>query len=102
MTDEHLENTIQGSGDDDEAFDVYLPVTPSLDGAGATHVARMRGNQVGFLEVLGRTRIIANNRFNVSPIVGGGIAFLLITIPLARFTDVLIKRDQERMRAGGG
>jgi polar amino acid transport system permease protein len=57
---------------------------------------------IGFLEVLGRTRIIANNRFNLSPIVGGGIAFLLITIPLARFTDVLIKRDQERMRAGGG
>jgi len=57
---------------------------------------------IGFLEVLGRTRIIANNKFNLSPIVGAGIAFLLITIPLARFTDVLIKRDQERMRAGGG
>jgi polar amino acid transport system permease protein len=57
---------------------------------------------IGFLEVLGRTRIIANNKFNLSPIVGAGIAFLVITIPLARFTDVLMKRDQERMRAGGG
>jgi polar amino acid transport system permease protein len=57
---------------------------------------------IGFLEVLGRTRIIANNQFNLSPIVGAGIAFLVITIPLARLTDWLIKRDQERMRAGGG
>lgn len=56
---------------------------------------------IGFLEVLGRTRIIANNQFNLSPIVGAGLAFLLITIPLARFTDVLVKRDQQRMRAGG-
>ena len=53
MTDEeHLENTIPDSGDDDESFDVYLPVTPTLDGVGATHVARMRGNRVGFIEVL--------------------------------------------------
>ena len=28
------------------------------------------------------TRIIANNKFNLSPIVGAGIVFLLITIPL--------------------
>jgi polar amino acid transport system permease protein len=56
---------------------------------------------IGFLEALGRARIIANNEFNLSPIVGAGIAFLLVTIPLARFTDWLVKRDQEKMRAGG-
>ena len=49
---EHLENTIQQPGDDDESFDVYLPVTPTLNRQGATHVARMRGNEVGFAEVL--------------------------------------------------
>ena len=49
---EHLENTVQELGDDDESFDVYLPVSPVLDGEGATHVARMRGNEAGFVEVL--------------------------------------------------
>ena len=46
MTDEeHPENTVPEPGDDDEAFDVYLPVTPAMDESGATHVAHMRGNQ---------------------------------------------------------
>lgn len=53
MTDEeHFENTVQEPGDDDEAFDVYLPVTADMDAAGATHVAHMRGNRAGFLDVL--------------------------------------------------
>ena len=53
MTDEeHLENTVAEPGVDDESFDVYLPVTPALDREGATHVARMRGNEAGFLDVL--------------------------------------------------
>ena len=53
MTDEeHLENTVPETGLDDEAFDVFLPVSPALDGDGATHVARMRGNEAGFVEVL--------------------------------------------------
>ena len=50
---EHLENTVHEPADDDESFDVYLPVSPpALDGEGATHVARMRGNEAGFGEVL--------------------------------------------------
>ena len=53
MTDEeHLENTVQEPGPDDESFDVYLPVSPAMDGTGATHVARMRGNEAGFVDVL--------------------------------------------------
>jgi hypothetical protein len=52
MTDEeHLENTVFEPGDD-EPFDVYLPVTAAMDGSGATHVAHMRGNQAGFIDVL--------------------------------------------------
>jgi polar amino acid transport system permease protein len=56
---------------------------------------------VGVLEALGRARLTANRVFNLSPIVGAGLAFVLITIPLARFTDWLVRRDQARMRAGG-
>ena len=53
MTDAgHLENTIPEAGDDDEAFDVYVPVTASMDRSGATHVAHMRGSRAGFVEVL--------------------------------------------------
>ena len=53
MTDEeHLENTVTEAGGDDESFDVFLPVSPALDGEGATHLARMRGNEAGFVEVL--------------------------------------------------
>ena len=49
---EHLENTVAEPGDDDESFDVYLPVTPAMDGSGATHVAHMRGNKAGFIDTL--------------------------------------------------
>ena len=52
MSDEHLENTIAEPGDDAESFDVYLPVTPSMDRTGATHVAHMRGNRAGFVDVV--------------------------------------------------
>jgi hypothetical protein len=53
MTDEeHLENTVAEPGDHDEPFDVYLPVTSAMDGSGATHVAHMRGNHAGFVDVL--------------------------------------------------
>jgi hypothetical protein len=53
MTDEeHLENTVPEPGEDDESFDVYLPVTPAMDDSGATHVAHMRGNEAGFRDVL--------------------------------------------------
>jgi hypothetical protein len=53
MTEEdNLENIVPDHGGADEAFDVHLPVSPALDGEGATHVARMRGNEASFNEVL--------------------------------------------------
>src|SRR5688500_14900432 len=53
MTDEeHLENTVQEVGGDQQSFDVYLPVSPAVDERGATHVARMRGNEAAFVDVL--------------------------------------------------
>lgn len=53
MTDEeHLENTVPTAGDDDEPFDVFLPVNSRQNADGATHVAHMRGNQLEFADVL--------------------------------------------------
>jgi polar amino acid transport system permease protein len=55
---------------------------------------------VGFQEAFNRAQGAATRLFNPSPILGAGLCFLIITIPLARFTDWLIARDQ-RSRAGG-
>jgi polar amino acid transport system permease protein len=55
---------------------------------------------VGLLEVLNRARLTSNRLFNLSPNLAAGVAFVIITIPLARFTDWLVAR-QARARAGG-
>jgi polar amino acid transport system permease protein len=54
---------------------------------------------IGLLEGFNRARIYAGNRFNLSPVVGLGLCFVVITIPMARLTDYLVERDQRRMRA---
>ena len=51
-SEEHLENTVSESGEDDAAFDVYLPVNDLMDETSAPHVAHMRGNENGFRDVL--------------------------------------------------
>lgn len=56
---------------------------------------------IGVLEGFNRARIFSGNRFNLSPVVGLGLCFVIITIPMARLTDHLIERDQRRMRASG-
>jgi polar amino acid transport system permease protein len=55
---------------------------------------------IGLLEVLNRARLTSNRLFNLSPNLAAGVAFVVITIPLARFTDWLVAR-QARARAGG-
>ena len=44
--------------------------------------------------------LTSNRLFNLSPNLAAGVAFVVITIPLARFTDWLVAR-QARARAGG-
>ena len=57
-------------------------------------------NIVGVLEGFNIARIYAGNEFNLSSVTGLGICFLVVTIPMTRLTDYLVKRDQERMQAG--
>jgi hypothetical protein len=54
MTDEeHLENTAGGTdGHEEQSFDVFLPLTETMDGNGATHVAHLRGDRDAYLDVL--------------------------------------------------
>jgi polar amino acid transport system permease protein len=54
---------------------------------------------VGVIEIFNESTLLKSKYFNLTPVVGAGIAFVLITIPLARFTDYLVRRDQARMRA---
>jgi polar amino acid transport system permease protein len=54
----------------------------------------------GLLEILAVANIIKNNNFNLSPVTGAAVFFLVVTIPFTRLVDYLIKRDRERTQAG--
>jgi polar amino acid transport system permease protein len=55
---------------------------------------------VGTVEVFNTAGIYKNRFFNLTPVAVAGLLFLIMTIPLARFTDWLIRRDQHRMQVG--
>jgi polar amino acid transport system permease protein len=55
---------------------------------------------LGLLEALNVGRIQVTNSSNLTPLVGVSLCFLLITLPLSRATDLLI-RHEARKRAGG-
>lgn len=54
---------------------------------------------VGALDILNYATIYKSNYFNLSPVTGAAIAFLIITIPVTRFVDYLIRIDKERTQA---
>jgi polar amino acid transport system permease protein len=56
---------------------------------------------VGALDAFNVARNNASNTFNLSAVTGVGICFLVITIPMTRLTDYLVRRDQRRMGPGG-
>ena len=51
-------------------------------------------------EIFLNAEILKSNHFNLSPITGAAIFFLVITIPCTRFVDYLIKRDKARTQGG--
>lgn len=57
---------------------------------------------LGSIEAARAAGIYAAERFNYSSYVVAAALFVLITIPLARFTDHLIARDKRKRAAGGG
>ncbi len=56
---------------------------------------------LGVIEANQAANIYASFRFNYSSFTVAAILFLILTIPLARFTDRLIERDRRRRLAGG-
>jgi len=55
---------------------------------------------IGAIEANQAATIYADNQFNYSSYVVAAILFLILTIPLARFTDHVIRRDRDRRLAG--
>lgn len=56
---------------------------------------------MGVTDAFTQSRLVASEFFNLTPVIVVAVLFVAITIPQARFVDVLIARGQER-RAGGG
>ena len=55
---------------------------------------------VGTVEVFNKANLFKSQFFNLTSVAVAGLLFLVMTIPLARFTDWLIRRDQSRMQVG--
>ena len=56
---------------------------------------------LGVVEAFRQSQIEVAASFNYTPYIATAILFLLLTIPMARFTDWLIARDRRRQLAGG-
>jgi polar amino acid transport system permease protein len=56
---------------------------------------------IGVVEIFRTAQIKQQATFNFTPYLGVALVFIVVTIPLARFTDWLIARDKRRASAGG-
>jgi polar amino acid transport system permease protein len=56
---------------------------------------------IGVLDGFRRAQIYAGQNFNLSSFTVLAACYVVITIPMTRFTDRLLRRDQERLRIGG-
>jgi polar amino acid transport system permease protein len=55
---------------------------------------------IGVIEIFRFAQIETAATFNFTPIIGVALVFIVITIPLARFTDRLMARDRRRATSG--
>jgi polar amino acid transport system permease protein len=56
---------------------------------------------IGVLDGFRRAQIYAGTHFNLTSFTGLALCFVVITFPMTRLTDRLLKRDQRRMAARG-
>jgi polar amino acid transport system permease protein len=56
---------------------------------------------IGVVEIFRTANIRQAATFNFTPYVAVALVFLVVTLPLARFTDWLIARERKRQAAGG-
>ncbi|HUF06490.1 MAG TPA: amino acid ABC transporter permease [Candidatus Binatia bacterium] len=55
---------------------------------------------IGVVEVFRAAQIESSARFNFTPFLVVALIFLVVTLPLARLTDMLVAREQRRRAAG--
>ncbi len=55
---------------------------------------------IGVVEIFRESTIIQSAKFNFTPLLATALVFLVITIPMARFTDWMLRREKGR-RMGG-
>ena len=55
---------------------------------------------IGVVEIFRQSQIRQAGSFNFTPYMATAIIFVVVTIPLARFTDWLVARDRRRDRGG--
>ncbi|HEY5433780.1 MAG TPA: hypothetical protein VIK13_00980, partial [Candidatus Limnocylindrales bacterium] len=52
------------------------------------------------VEIFRETQILQAAKFNFTPYLATALVFLVVTIPLARFTDYLLAREKNRRVSG--
>jgi polar amino acid transport system permease protein len=57
---------------------------------------------IGLVETIRTAQAYGTTYFNFAGLTVAAILFVAVTIPLARFTDYLMARQQRKTRAGGG
>jgi polar amino acid transport system permease protein len=55
---------------------------------------------IGVVEIFRQSYIEQAGSFNFTPYMVTALVFIVVTIPLARFTDWLVNRDRKRQLAG--
>jgi polar amino acid transport system permease protein len=56
---------------------------------------------IGIVEIFRASQIKQQATFNFTPYLGVALVFIVVTIPLARFTDWLVARDKRHAASGG-
>jgi polar amino acid transport system permease protein len=54
---------------------------------------------IGVLDGFQRAQVYAGQKFNLSSFTGLALCFVVVTIPMTRLTDYLLRRDQQRITA---
>jgi polar amino acid transport system permease protein len=76
-------------------------IPPTLSGFVGLQKETALISVLGPLEATRQAQIYGSLHFNYTSYVVAGLLFISITIPLARFTDYLLRRSEERRSMGG-
>ena len=77
-------------------------IPPLLNDFNGLQKDTVRVSFIGVVEVFRQTQIVQAAKFNFTPYLATALVFLVVTIPMARFTDWLLKREKDQRVASGG